>query len=99
MRESKDSKNFKHREKVVYGDAAEYKVQDVFAIAAVNNKLKHLTAATVYGTWPDEGEEAAISAVTISTKAKFIFCYSKTAVRNFAKNKSHKSASQILLRH
>ncbi|KAH9383502.1 hypothetical protein HPB48_025017 [Haemaphysalis longicornis] len=95
----KGSRQFKHREEVVYVDAAEYKVQDAFAIAAVDNKLKHITAATVCGRWPEEAEEAAISVAIISTKAKFIFSDFKTAVRNFAKNKIHEAASQILLRN
>ncbi|KAH9380093.1 hypothetical protein HPB48_009910 [Haemaphysalis longicornis] len=90
-------KLFKHCEEVVYVDAAEYKVQDAFAVAAVDNKLKHITAATVYVRRPEEAEDAAISVAIISTKAKFIFNDYKTAVRNFAKNNIHEAASQIVL--
>ncbi|XP_077548775.1 uncharacterized protein LOC144162169 [Haemaphysalis longicornis] len=85
-------------EGAVFVDAASYKnINGVFSVSVVEAKTGETRlAASVKTKSPNQAEEVAVALAIVDPRTKTVLCDSRTAVRNFAKNRVSCAAARIL---
>ncbi|KAM7294382.1 uncharacterized protein ISCGN_023888, partial [Ixodes scapularis] len=76
-------------EGAVFVDAASYKnIGDAFSVSVIGAKTGEIRmAASVRTTVPSQAEEVAVALAIADPRTKTVLCDSRTAVRNFAKQR------------
>ncbi|KAG0422393.1 hypothetical protein HPB47_001781, partial [Ixodes persulcatus] len=85
-------------EGAVFVDAASYKnIGDAFSVSVIGAKTGEIRlAASVRTTVPSQAEEVAVALAIADPRTKTVLCDSRTAVRNFAKQRVCSAAARIL---